>query len=765
MTEHPVSAPRERAAPSFAGAAPSRLVLLLLWVSCALLPALGSPLAARATVEGRVTTSAGVPVEGARVELLDPQEKTPAGGPEGTTARELRVTTTDARGTFFFPEAEPPVQLVVLHPRFREQAVPVPRGVGPVEVTLAPKQEVYEEIVVSADRAGDSFSPVTITSTVVEPEDAVGPPTTLQEVVDGIPGVAENGQAGIFQVFSIRGISRQRILTLISGMQITSERRAGVSASFVDPLLMGSVDLLRGPSSSYYGSGALGGVVQVFPERYDEIFVQGGYDSAGDETYQMVGWGRGEAGDRSGGLSVAVAHRRSGNAEDPTGTEINSHFEQTSATVRKSWQTEGGRSFELLAIPTRGTDIGKANTDFPERTTNYPEEEHFLLKLTVRDERWRAYAWAHPHELETDTRRTDSRGDTVQRNTVFNDTLDLGANFQREISLGQLYDGRVGLDWFGRRSVDARELERVPGEEVRTFESLSGGEQDEVAAYGSLRRRIGLASVEAGSRFTWLRQQNGGRSSLTDSAWNGFLGAVVPLGGGFELAANVGTGLRFPNLSERFFTGTTGRGEILSNEDLSAERSLSTDLRLRWFGERLFVEVDAFVNEIDDYIERVEVEEDVLTFVNLTSGRLEGLETEGFYELRPGLRLLWGGHAIDGEDNAGQPLSDVPPDRFFIGLRKDPARASSAGGGRNGSPWSWAGRLELRDELDDPGSGERAIPSATLLSASVGYRVRPGLRLNLTADNLLDEEYFSSADDKAPLAPGRSVGLSFRWRP
>ena len=733
----------------------------------ALLLVLALPSFAEAAVEGRVTSVSGLPVEGARVEVLAVD-----GTPLGRTA-------TDARGGFAFPDAEPPVQLLVLHPRFREQAVAVaagkgssggPAGRGSLVIELTPRQEVYEEIVVSADRAGDAFTPVTLTSTAVTPGESVEPPSTLLEVVDGVPGVAENGQGGLFQVLSIRGISRHRILTLVSGMQITSERRAGVSASFVDPTLMGTVDLLRGPASSYYGSGALGGVVQVFPETFETLSVKAGYDSAGDETWQAVGWGR-------EGWSVGLARRRAGNAEAPDGTELNSRYEQVSATVRKTWKTRsertasGERTVELLLIPTWGRDLGKANTDFPERTTDYPEENHLLVKTTVEDENWRLYAWAHPHDLETDTRRIEpGRGDAearlLSRDTVFNETLDFGANFQRQLTLSPRLAGRFGVDYFGRRDVDALEVETVPGEQAVRRQTLSGGEQDEAAAYGSLRRRVGPASVEAGGRFTWQRQENVDSGSLDHTAWSGFAGAVVPLGRGFELAANVGTGLRFPNLSERFFTGTTGRGEIVANQDLDPERSLNTDLRLRWFGERVFVEVDAFVNRIDDYIERIEIEEDVLTFVNLTSGTLEGLETEGFFEVDGRHRLLWGGHLIDGEDDDGNPLSDVSADRFYVGFRRQAEKAAT-GSGSALSPrrWSWETRIEQRDAIDDPGSGEKRIPGVTLVSASVGAEVRPGLEIRLSAANLLDEEYFNSADDKVPLAPGRSVGLAFEWRP
>ena len=85
----------------------------------------------------------------------------------------------------------------------------------------------------------DNFSPVSVDATVIEPEDLAAPPSTLTEMVAEAPAVSQNGQGGIFQTYSIRGVSRQRVMTLVSGMRIVGERRAGVSASFLDPRLMG----------------------------------------------------------------------------------------------------------------------------------------------------------------------------------------------------------------------------------------------------------------------------------------------------------------------------------------------------------------------------------------------------------------------------------------------------------------------------------------------------------------------------------------------
>ncbi len=714
-------------------------LFVALFVLCALLPA-----AAGAAVEGVVLSAGGRPIEHARVEMARARAVAEADRPgRARTAGGESAVFTDSRGAFALPGAEPPLELVVTHPRFETVRVAI-GGDRVVEIRLEPKQQIFEEIAVSANPGEDNFAPVSISSAVVDPQKTSAPPTTLTELVSAVPGVAENGQGGIFQTYSIRGVARLRVLTLIDGMRIVGERRAGVSASFLDPGLLRSVDVVKGPASTFYGSGALGGVVQLFARRFEGPAVETGYETDGDERHLLVGWGH-------GALSAGIAHRRAGDGETARGELLDSGFTQTSGAVEGAWE-RGGRRYRLQAIASAGRDIDKASTDAPERVTVYPEENHLLLRFELRTANdWRLEAWVHPNDLET--RVTDDESVSEVENRAF----DLGFNWQRQLRLGSGTEGRVGIDYFGRRGVDAiervRELGPAPGAAGPEERTLDGAEEDEAGLYGALERNWGKAKLLAGARLAWQQQRNAGGPHRDDTAVTGFTGLVVPLGAGFELAANLGSGLRFPSLSERFFTGTTGRGRVIGSENLDPERSLNADLGLRWYGRRLYLSGYLFRNEIDDYIERVEVEPDVLSFVNLTSGTLEGLELDALYQLDDAWSLGFGGHLLEGRDDAGGSLADVPADRVHLGVNWRSGR------------WAVEGRWEERRAKDDPGSGEKAIGSASLVSATLRCELRPGLAVTVSGRNLLDEEYFNSADRKVPEAAGRSLGVGLRWRP
>jgi iron complex outermembrane receptor protein len=594
------------------------------------------------------------------------------------------------------------------------------------------EEALREEVTVTANSEGIVTGPRGASTSIVDPSSAGGMPSSLTELVAEQPGISENGMGGHSQVVSIRGVSRHRITSMLSGMRLSSERRAGVSFSFLDPLLMGSVQVLRGPATSFYGSGALGGVMQVFPRTFKAPFAEAGFSTNGNENYQLAGIG-------SEGWSVAVARRSAGDGEAADGGPLNTHFTQYSAVLQRNWN-HGPWRYELLAVPACAEDVGKSSTDFPERTTTYPRESHGLLGLAVTaPSGWRLHAYLHGWEMKTAVESITS---------VVNDSLDFGARWESAAEINDAVSLEYGLESFNRRGVDA-----VSPDEPR---SLDGATLDELGAFAAAGSSRGKASWQAGGRFSWVRQRNGPDTGRNLSAWNGFAELSWLLAEKLEMRGSVDSGLRFPSLSELFYTGTTGRGaRIIGNPELGSERSLNAELSLRWLGKRLYVNAVVFRNRVKDYIERIvlEVEPDLFTYDNLTSGTIEGLEVQGLFIPAERWRIIWAGHLLRGRSASNVPLADIPADEASVGLSHDVGR------------WTIESRLAYRSEKTDLGAGEKEepIPSAYLLSASAGFAISSRWRIAFSGDNLLDEEYFPSADRKAPLAEGRSFTVRLSW--
>ena len=565
-------------------------------------------------------------------------------------------------------------------------------------------------------------------------------PSNLTNLITHSPSVAQNGQGGHFQNYSIRGVSKHRIKTLINGMRIESDRRAGVSASFIDPLLIEQVTIWRNPASTKFGSGALGGAVEIEAKKFATANLATGYQSTGNENYQVLGAGGDE-------WSFAMARRQASNANAADGSELNTHFTQYSATLNAEtdWQ---GLNFELFVLPAIARDIGKSNVDFPQRITTYPEEKHLLVKLDVNSPSGVAASfYLHPNDLETEVLKLNK-----SFSTILNEAIDFGANWQIEKQFDE-YAGQLGLDYFSRQSVSSKEASvDLITQNQSISHTLVDGEEHEIAVVSDLSGLWGLTEWKLAGRFAYFEQSAADVATQDDFAWSGSLALSHPFDNGLEISLNAATGYRFPSLSERFFSGTTGRGKVVANANLKKEQSVNIDIGAKWQNDQLMLAANVFYLNVSDYIERVEIADDVLTYVNLNNGKIKGVELQGDYYLTDELNLTWSGHYLKGEDDQGRVLADIPSNRFVLGVNY------------NFNKWESQINLEMHANKDDIGSGEKQISSAQILSAMLSYKFNQNLEISVNGNNLLNEQYINSADRKATFAKGRSLGVGLSWQ-
>ncbi len=587
------------------------------------------------------------------------------------------------------------------------------------------------------------LSPYGMADDTVSAEDKPVAPRALTDLIVGLPGVAENGQGGLFQVYSIRGVSRQRVLTMLSGVPLTSDRRAGVAASFIDPLLLDQVDVLRGPASTLYQSGALGGVVQMGPKTFRNLELNMGYQHQGDANYAVLGWG-------NANHSLGVSRRESQNMAAADGSELNNGHTQYSAIYQGQYRGQVGQTpldYSWMLAPSLASDIGRSSTRFPGRLVTVPKEKHLVGKFSVAfGDVWSTNVYAHPQKTET---RTLVPSDS--ENTVINESDDLGADFQYKWQ-GDVFAGLWGVDYFSRRNVTATELDVDFTDPLQSTiqKTLNSAQSQEWALFSTFNVDVADTRLHFGGRYSRIDQKNASVSA-TNSAVNGYVGIVHPFGKGFELSANMATGFRAPSLTELFFFGTTARGQVIGNPQLESERSLNKELGLNWRKGEHEIGLHLFTLHIKNYIERVPMDPETRAFVNLGSGDIDGLELQGSHPLQTGLTWTWNGTWLNGEDQNGNTLADVPGHRLNTALdwQRD--------------KWGAQVSVQYRRSHDDVGDGEKLTPAATLISLALSRQFGDGLWLSLQASNLLDEFYFSSADELAPLAPGRSIGLALRW--
>jgi len=149
------------------------------------------------------------------------------------------------------------------------------------------------EITVTATRTKRKVSEVPESVSVVGTEQIkTRQATDIGDVLRYLPSVdIGGGPRNIGINVNIRGLGDERILFLLDGAR-QDFRRAHNSRIFIDPSLLKRVDLVRGPASSIWGSGALGGVISFTTldaadllrpgERYG-VKVRGGFQSMNEQ--------------------------------------------------------------------------------------------------------------------------------------------------------------------------------------------------------------------------------------------------------------------------------------------------------------------------------------------------------------------------------------------------------------------------------------------------------------------------------------------------
>ena len=126
-----------------------------------------------------------------------------------------------------------------------------------------------------------------------------------------------------------------------------------------------------------------------------------------------------------------------------------------------------------------------------------------------------------------------------------------------------------------------------------------------------------------------------------------------------------------------------------------------------------------------------------------------------------GVRLAVVGKRAEAAGGIFSALGHRPIVSRLVNDRLAAGPAAGLAGGRLGFQL----RAEQRAAVDDPGSGEMAIPGAFLLDAAATWRLTDGLDHTLRGSNLTDETWFPSADELAVPAPGCGFGLSLAWTP
>jgi len=709
-------------------------------------------------VKGKVVSLDGKPVAGAVV----------------TERSSGASATTDAEGAFALavPDGNR-IRLTVSHPDyFSEDSTPSAKEASTgLLVRLIPLIRQTAEVSVTALRYPEPATKIPAAQTVIPTEllqERMAP--NITDALAMTPGVAPLGSGGFSLVPSIRGLARRRILVLVDNARITSDRRTGPNASFVNPEDIGRIEVLRSPSSMFYGSDAIGGVVSLFtknPPAEDGLSgrLHAGYGTVNfEKTYGLCLAGRKEA----WGFYLSYHGLEAGNYRSPAAEVLQSQYAQSGILGKVVYETDA-RRVSLSFLGSRGKDIGKPNQTSAVKPTWYPRENNNLAQLAWTEKslaggQVNVHAYANPNFIETRT-QTLSGGAMTKDAFSRTESTEYGVQVSYAKMIGEDFRLTGGADLYGRSGVRATLHEKsfnASGALTKIYDetAYNRGRSTDAGVFVSGDYE-GLPNLDlvGGLRWDALSQSahpGGGAEAMDkrDDAVTGFIAASYRFTPSLMLFANAARAYRTPGLGERFYSGITGRGFIIAQPNLRNERSLNWDAGLKWISSRVYAAVFGFHYTVDGLIDRYQVAPSVYTYGNVDKGRIKGLELEAEYFPLANWKLFGTLAVLEGKSaTTGAVINDIPPLRAVVGTRVFWGKFSA----------ELSGILQAAKK--NPGPAEIAIPACEVFQLKANCFLYP-VNVYLVVGNLFNETYLGRPDPEAMEEPRRGavVGVSYSFR-
>lgn len=571
---------------------------------------------------------------------------------------------------------------------------------------------IQEPMIITATRVDTDLSDILASADVLTRDDIErSAASDLLELLRRLPGVdiSRTGGPGSQTSVFLRGSNSNHVLVMVDGTRVASVHTGAFAFETLPVSQIDRIELVRGPAASFYGSDAIGGVIQIFtrkPEGHSLRATAGSYgERAGEyagrwdgdrlDSWVSIGWRE---------LDGFSAQNRDGFAFDPD----DDGFENASLS--------GG------------------------------------LRGMIGNQQLTATLLANDHEVEFD------QGLSETRNTQLNLSINgvLAAQVTHRLTLGYAEEDRqtaaffsqfdtehVDLDWqintlLGQRHSVTAGLALIDeqGRNLNSFDhsvTYQGSRQNR-AAFAGWSTRLGPHDLEASLRLD--------DNSEFGTQTTGRLAWAMTLSNDWRLIASHGTAFRAPSLSEQLSPGFGGL--FAGNRDLNPETSDSSELALDWSGRQQRFRVSAYRNSIDDLISFSGAD---FQAINIAQARITGVELawgvqQELWQLDTSVTLQ------DAEDAlTGQPL-----------LRRPDLKASVSADYRLQSGGTLGAEVFYSDQAQDIGS---SLDSYSIVNLRTRLPVAARTELELKIENLLDETYQLAHGFNTP---GRSGHVAVTWR-
>lgn len=623
---------------------------------------------------------------------------------------------------------------------------------------------------------------------------------TLGDTLNSLPGVNSDTFGGGSSRPVIRGQTAPRVAVLSDSAILLDA--SGISpdhAVTAEPLLTERIEVLRGPATLLYGSGAIGGIVNVIdkkiPTAVPENGIEGSFGLRGSSAADEKA-GAFEITAQATDNLVVHAEAMMRDADDYRArgldeSRVHGTFsESENASLGLSWV--GDRGFIGLAYSYRDDNYG-----IPGHNHEYEgcHPHGSALHCGSHEEEGEEHDHEHGDEVTPEisllSKRIDLRGELndpfagVERIRLRASHTDYR---HYELEEGQIATTFLNDGYEARLEVQHREiagLRGVVGAQLAENEFNTIGAEAFMPEVKS--RTIGLFAVEhievgdswhfeLGARQEWQKHtpinDPRGRPQFDDSATSASAAAIWQFVPDYSLTLALTRSERMPHAQELYARGihlATNTyecglvphpltcGGLDNNSTLETETASNIELTLKKNVGHLTFAVGAFHNEIDDYIYARTLDQyEDFRLIKYTQDDAEftGLEAEATYQVSSSFSATVFGDRVRAELKDGGKLPRIPAARYGTRL--------------NAKLLTLAGELEYYrvNQQDDIADFETATPGYDMLNLTLSYSPRGdgGPVMYLRGSNLLDEIVWNHASYLANVVPlpGRGVTAGLR---
>jgi hemoglobin/transferrin/lactoferrin receptor protein len=558
-------------------------------------------------ITGTVKDPDGAILSGANVSLLH------------TNQAVVRATVAAPEGHFTLDNIAPgDYQLVVEREGFirHRSAVRVTQGnTTPVDIVLK-LTPIEEQVTVTAEagQVVDKRQTETQVNVISERKILERAPEVVAQVVDEEPGVNLQRTSPSLSAVFVRGLTGRNVAVYVDGVRYTtSAQRGGVGTFFslIEPSSLATVEILRGPNSSQYGSDVHGGVVNFISQapRYggpdDEfhgtasVFYTSPTNGAGGNallTYGTMTYGlllnvngrRISTLRPADGLDYhAAVTRFLGLPSDVFGTRLpDTGFTQYGGLFRSNFNLDDNTQL-LFSYARNQQDNAKRYDQLLGGDGNNIADLRNLMTDTFYARLFRQNLWIFDNGSFTFSyngqreERINQGGQGNPLAAITNQrerTNVLGFNFYLDKQIGDRNTFLVGADVYRDKiNAPAFSFDPTTGTTTASRPRIPHGArylsygffiQDNFTAIPDRLRinaalRYSVASYD--SRAINADPGPDGRPLFPDdsqrfSAFSGRIGAVVNVYGGFDIAGKYTRGFRAPNTTDLGIVGLVGTG-------------------------------------------------------------------------------------------------------------------------------------------------------------------------------------------------------------